>query len=80
MPQNMAGSPVIVHIFDVDKVFPGDILLTRVLFNIKDRTTYKSKAIQKATGEFSHAALCIDHGGMFIEAVLGQVSAVLPSC
>lgn len=60
---------IIVYGLDLDRVFPGDILLTRARFRIRDRSTFESKAIRLGTrGKFSHAALCIAYG-QFIEAI-----------
>jgi hypothetical protein len=60
---------IVVYGLDLDRVFPGDILLTRARFRVRDRSTYESKAIRLGTGgRFSHAALCIEYG-LFIEAI-----------
>lgn len=64
-----AAERIVVYGLDLDQVLPGDILLTRARFRVRDRSTYESKGIRLGTGgQFSHAALCIEYG-LFIEAI-----------
>jgi hypothetical protein len=65
----MSSHAISVYAFDIDRVMPGNILLTRVDFSLKDTKSYVGAIIQRLTDSpFSHAALCIDYG-MFIEAI-----------
>lgn len=60
---------ITVFVIEEDRVLPGDILLTRAGFKLVDKSTWKSKFIQRSTGTpYSHAALCIGFA-MFIEAL-----------
>ena len=52
------------YVFDTTKLVAGDIMLSTV------PTSALSWAIRKITKSgFSHAAICTEHGGLFIEAV-----------
>ncbi|MGC2809067.1 MAG: hypothetical protein WA303_01680 [Bradyrhizobium sp.] len=64
--RNAAGT---AFVFVPRFVCPGDILLTRVPFDLLDPSTYAGVAIRGATlAPFSHAALCIEPG-LMIEAI-----------
>jgi hypothetical protein len=60
---------VSLYIIDQNRLQLGDILLTRVPLDLKDRATWTSQVIQNRTdSRFSHAALYIRYG-LFIEAI-----------
>lgn len=65
----MDADAISLYAFDIDRIRPGDILLTRVEFALTSPETWTSTVIQRATkSRFSHAALCTGYG-MFIEAI-----------
>ncbi len=65
------------YIFNMSKVQPGDVLLSRIPMDLDNETTWDSHLIRALTrSSFSFAALCTGNG-LFIEAV-GTGIARLP--
>src|SRR3954447_12300047 len=63
------ASRIRVYTLDQNLISLGDVLVSRVPFNLKDPSTWESQAIQRVSrSPFSHAALCVRFG-LFVEAI-----------